>query len=922
MKNFKFIIFVLLALTVTSFGQKKAKEEAERMKNEPPVVLGITDRAGGVHNASNIGLFFENRGKLYPRRLSQGPSGEFPLNSGKHYIYRVNPIVGIPGNVIQGRFTTNEEWEAQFGFHNSNGARIAFSDNPNTWPASGWPIKDADGNPVIKSNQDSYAVYSDSNNSISVLGISIAQTGYAYGVKFLQNLLFFKYEIINTSNKDHNDLYFALYADIDVGNVSGGVPEYADDRLGWDKDKNFLYFYDDGISNEWPDGKTGLFGLTFLKTPLINGVEAGITDMHYCLYDDDDISDVDSVWYGRIASSPSLYNSSLGPKFFHLGNNTSLRYDDVTTIPASGLDILATVSSGPYTLKAGDTLTFYTAFVAGDNLTELYSYLNEAYNMLQYDFEFAKPPVTPKLSGVSADTENLLYWDDAAERSIDAFSNQYDFEGYRVYRSIDRGVKWDLLADFDLVNENGIDRGIQYSYRDTNVVNGFEYWYTVTAYDRGDSLIESLESPLGKTLESENLVALIPYSSALGRTPVSVKEPVQTGNGLSNYNFNFEVKDDNGLASNNYEIGFKFEHRTLRGKSVTYTEAVISDSTLTKPERYGLYFKAPNLFDFVNLTTGENIRENNSYVATNPNQFYTIPGAGMRMRVVSPPGTPADLLPKAGDLLTLNFSVYGIRNGIDTVIKPRPFFFDKPQATSDGVIFSMSKPNPVKSVSRIGGTDKFDLTFASINEAQIKNLLYIISVTGKGSNSNGENFISINVKTSTDSLVANFDTVYAVTNIEFGGVRGRVDYNSNNPPNTGNAYSLQTIKPVAPNVRDKFAFGIEGSKINNSVVTSELNRVRVVPNPYVVSSLYEPEFGELRREPLRQIQFINLPSECTIHIFTVDADLVKTIYHSATNGTAIWDLRTEGGREIASGMYMYVVKTADSQYIDRFAVLK
>ena len=101
-----------------------------------------------------------------------------------------------------------------------------------------------------------------------------------------------------------------------------------------------------------------------------------------------------------------------------------------------------------------------------------------------------------------------------------------------------------------------------------------------------------------------------------------------------------------------------------------------------------------------------------------------------------------------------------------------------------------------------------------------------------------------------------------------------------------------------------------------------MNKIRVVPNPYIVSSLWEPEFGELRREPLRQIQFINLPPECTIYIFTVDADLIKTIYHSSTNGTETWDLRAEGGREIAAGVYIYLVKTQDTEYLERFAVIK
>ena len=101
-----------------------------------------------------------------------------------------------------------------------------------------------------------------------------------------------------------------------------------------------------------------------------------------------------------------------------------------------------------------------------------------------------------------------------------------------------------------------------------------------------------------------------------------------------------------------------------------------------------------------------------------------------------------------------------------------------------------------------------------------------------------------------------------------------------------------------------------------------MNRIRVVPNPYVVSSLWEPEYGELRREPLRQIQFVNLPPECTIYIFTVDADLIKTICHNSTSGTEVWDLRAEGGREIAAGIYIYLVKTNNSEHLERFAVIK
>ncbi|MBN8546450.1 MAG: hypothetical protein J0L60_10005 [Ignavibacteria bacterium] len=910
------LVFFLLASPLLHTQTKKAGGGDNS-------VLSIRDRAGGVHNASAIGLFFENRGKLYPRRLSQGPSGEFPINSGKHYIYRMNPYVGIPGNVIQGRYTTNEEWEAASGYHNNEGARIAFSDNPASWhPVKGWPVKDANGNPVFKSDQDSYCVYNDSNNTKQILGITLAQTGYAYGVKFAQNLLFFKYDIINNGPKDYDSLFFTLYTDIDVGNVSGGDPEYADDKIDFDKSNNFVWFYDDGVSAEWPNGKTGMMGVAFLQTPKVNGSELGLTDFHYALYDDDELSDLDSVLFGRMTSAPSLYNSNLRNKYFHLGNNTSLNYDDVSTIPASGLDLLTTFSSGPYFIKRGDTLSFYTVLVAGENLNELKTALAQAQVIHSFNYDIAKPPVTPKLSGVPSDNKTMLYWDDAAERSFDSFSGQYDFEGYRLYRSIDKGIQWTKLAEFDVPNEIGIDKGIQYSFIDSTVTNGFEYWYTITAYDRGDSLLEPLESPLGKNLDQLNIVSLTPVSSAAGRTPVTLDNIRQIGKGTSNYVFNVTPVDDVKLASGEYNVGFNYVSRTERGVLKTQLVPVITDSANTKPEKYGVYFKSPTVFDFVNLTTGEDIKTDNSYVWTNPNQIISVPGTGLRIRIVTPPGTAPEYLPRKGDLLTLSFGVYATKDN-DTLIKPRPFLFEKTQATSDGIVFSMTKPGAVKSLSKIGGTDIFSLGFSLENEVNLKSTLYFVEVKNRGFGTGGAGFVSLEIKdTSTNSAIVKFDTVYTLSTFTFGGVRGRIEFNPANPPQAGNLYSLETVKPKAPTLKDKYAFTFRAPVVNNEVANTSLNKIRVVPNPYVVSSLYEPEFGELRREPLRQIQFINLPPECTIHIFTIDADLVKTINHSSSNGTEVWDLRSEGGREISAGMYIYVVKTSGGEFIDRFAVIK
>lgn len=910
------IILITCFLTSVFFAQvdKQKKDDKNEIRSDLQKPLGINDRAAGIHNASNIGLFFENRGKLYPRRITQGPSGEFPLNSTKHYIYRVNPWFGIPGNVAQSLHTTNEELEAMGGFHNNELAQIAFSDNPETWhPANGWPVKDTEGNNIFLSDQDSYCVYSDSNNAVKVLGLQIAQTGYAFGVNFAKNILFYKYEITNNGTQDLENFYFGLYCDIDVGNISGGTPEYEDDKIDFIKDRNLVYFFDDGLSSEWPGGKTGFFGIAFLKTPEINGQQLGVTDMHYNLYNDD--VDIDSVQYGIMSSSPSLYNSSIGNRYFHIGNNTNLHYDDPATIPASGLDLVATLSSGPYTLHRGDTLVFITAFVAGDSKDEMLASATTAQTTADANFNLPKPPERPKLFGVAGDSKSILYWDDGAEKSRDVSSGNYDFEGYRLYRSKDRGLNWDMLADYDLINNIGDNTGLQYSFTDESVLNGFEYWYTITAYDRGDDIIGSLESPLGNTLEAVNTIAITPRSDAIGRTPVSGIDIVNLGTGDSNYELFVSPVDDESLAGNSYQTSFEFVPVKEIGNLETQVSVIVTDSVATLPIKYGISFNAPNNFDLLNITTGEIIRSGYNYPVGGRDLVVT--GQGLRIRMTDLPEATADQRPEKGDLITINFSINTLKNNADLVISKRPFTPSQILATSDGVVFSLNKPEIIKSVSRIGGTDNFTIDFTVVDEPLIEEFLYIVSVDAKGTK-DGKEFAVISV--SNTSVTA--DTVFNLETFTFKGIQGKLQFPNNSAPSAGNKLSVEVIKPVEPDIRDKYSFKIQGSKVSKEAIGTNMNKIRVVPNPYVASSLYEPEFGELRREPLRQIQFVNLPPECTIYIFTVDADIVKTIYHNSTNGTEVWDLRTEGGREIAPGVYIYVVKTQDAEYMERFAVIK
>ena len=80
----------------------------------------------------------------------------------------------------------------------------------------------------------------------------------------------------------------------------------------------------------------------------------------------------------------------------------------------------------------------------------------------------------------------------------------------------------------------------------------------------------------------------------------------------------------------------------------------------------------------------------------------------------------------------------------------------------------------------------------------------------------------------------------------------------------------------------------------------------------------ETVFGE----PIRNIAFTNLPTPCTIKIFTVDGDLLQTIEHSSNTGREEWNLLTKERRPVVSGIYFFHVESDAGEKIGRFAIIR
>lgn len=134
------------------------------------------------------------------------------------------------------------------------------------------------------------------------------------------------------------------------------------------------------------------------------------------------------------------------------------------------------------------------------------------------------PPNAPRVRVEPGDREVTIYWDRDAEDSIDPITGRKDWEGYRLYRTKPMAdiktlgniyEEFILMAEFDKPgNDIGYNTGFNavrldtprrfpgdpveyhYAFRVTNLLNGWQYAFSVTAFDEGDPEIglESLES--------------------------------------------------------------------------------------------------------------------------------------------------------------------------------------------------------------------------------------------------------------------------------------------------------------------------------------------------------------------------------------------------------------------------------------------
>ena len=139
------------------------------------------------------------------------------------------------------------------------------------------------------------------------------------------------------------------------------------------------------------------------------------------------------------------------------------------------------------------------------------------------------------------------------------------------------------------------------------------------------------------------------------------------------------------------------------------------------------------------------------------------------------------------------------------------------------------------------------------------------------------------------------------------------------PYASGYGYEMQTENEdlMINNLNPKYTFTIDGwdPVANDPEKTeSDLNLVRVVPNPYYAYDTYEGNALTNR------VKIANLPRKCVVSIYTLSGTKVRQFRKDNDSPNIDWDLTNFANTPIASGFYLIHIKdlTSGSERVIKF----
>ncbi|HJL74831.1 MAG: hypothetical protein QF852_08510 [Candidatus Marinimicrobia bacterium] len=612
-----------------------------------------------------------------------------------------------------------------------------------------------------------------------------------------------------------------------------------------------------------------------------------------------------------------------------------------TIRPGYQRDIAWTYGSG-FVEFAGDEKThrYAIALLFGNDQDDILRNKRTMQVIYDKDYSFAKPPRTPIVKATAYNNRVILSWDKNAENSRDPIYGR-DFEAYYVYKSSDPsfteiktitdaygnpllfkpeaiydkinglggihpvniGGEMGTESDLGVSYNMGTDSGLKHFYVDSSVTNGRTYYYAIVSVDRGhhSSFYPSLTDlqeisdisptecsasiqvdPLGRTIGFDrNTIAVTPEETPAGWVEPNIQ--IDRISGVGTGTIEVKINNPNGIKDG-YKYSLEFDDDgSFEQYDSTHLTGLTSQMTLysiTDDELLGTVAD-PNS----NILAEEFIYDGIHVILHND-------GTGLK----ETKWTQGESSLTAYDI-TGDFG--GLQIGRDYEIR----------------VYDVGADTSVLSLPVVTNFQIWDVTNPE-DEYQVDYMYTPIVWPTDPTRPYLKENDQIKIINNIEDQVFLWQWLFLYPD--------NADSASKTLPQNGDVYSITTIKPFDRN--DIFEITVFGNYISSTLAKNEMNDIYVVPDPYVsVNPLERKVINQDEGRGDRRIDFVNLPQDCKIYIFTVSGKLVRQLNHLTTenNSRESWDLRTKDGLEISHGIYFYVVESPEfGTKRGRFAVIK
>ncbi len=614
------------------------------------------------------------------------------------------------------------------------------------------------------------------------------------------------------------------------------------------------------------------------------------------------------------------------------------------------------------------------------------------------DYRFAQPPLMPTLTATPLDGKIVLSWDDVSDRfTREAFlKNTNDFEGYKLFRSTDNKLadaeqitdgfgspflkrpifQCDLIddiqgfADFAPINgalfNLGYDSGLKHYFVDNTVENGRTYYYVLVAYDYGidstnikippseNTFILELDEYENIRKVSQNVAIVNSHQYAAGYQEADIEQGSnqQTlGTGWANAELllpskikdghEYKIKFGIELLESNSRVPMAYLYRNdaIRIYDITEGDKLVYEETK-------LNFAGNN---FKKISRDIYAGDRPNFIMNTGTELETAEFDGLLVRFYVPYETAQYDKTNSGWINGSSPINIGIAETIqpggeqkDMRLLTMPYEYDIVFTENDSVYvtnYTWSKIWREEEADEITYKDEilrdqnysFYVVNRSVQDEEGNDI--IMDMVGIDRNENGEYDILI------DEIFVG--TTY--TNIpKWGGTAFTIDFTQSSTegilPEAGDVYHISFERPFMES--DSIMFTVNAAEMLESKekLNEDMEQIKVVPNPYVVTNTFETNVANFRLSQRRKLMFTHIPAESTIRIFTVSGVLVDVIevnnsvsnretpwdLNSESNGTVFWDLKSREGLDVAAGYYMYHVRShvTGKEKMGKFAVIK